>query len=446
MAVITPDAQAVSPHQLDVAKTLLQVGCFLVIFLAARAISELTVRLQLPTILGELVAGVLIGASGLHLIVPPDVQAQLSEGAARLVGDLADIGPDAVREVYASTFPNLEAISEIGLFSLLFLTGLESELDELVAVGGQATTVAVTGVVLPFALGTAGLYFLFHVSLIPAVFAGAAMTATSIGITASVFGELRWLKRREGQIVIGAAVLDDILGIVILAVVVAMVGGGAISAGPLLTLCGAAVAFVAVALVLSRTAAPVFDWVVDRLKAPGDVAVASFLVLTLCCFAAQAIGLEAALGAFAAGLILSASKHTAEIDKAVKPLVALFATVFFVLIGTGMDLAVLNPFNPANREGLIVAAFLLTVAIAGKVAAGWSYLSQEPTNRLVVGLGMMPRGEVGLIFLGLGSQANILTPALEAAILLMVIGTTFLAPILLRLVIGGGSASAEAAD
>lgn len=444
MPVIPPVASAVSPHQLEVAKTLLQVGCFLVIFLAARAISEVTVRLQLPTILGELVAGVLIGASGLHLIVPPDVQAQLSDGAARWVGSLAEIGPDAVREVYAATFPNLEAISEIGLFSLLFLTGLESELDELMAVGGQATTVAVTGVVLPFALGTAGLFYFFAVPLIPAVFAGAAMTATSIGITASVFGELRWLKRREGQIVIGAAVLDDILGIVILAVVVAIVGGGAFSPGPLLKLCLAAVAFVAVALVLSRTAAPLFDWVVDRLKAPGDVAVASFLVLTLCCFAAQAIGLEAALGAFAAGLILSASKHTADIDKAVKPLVALFATVFFVLIGTGMDLSVLNPFNPANREGLIVAAFLLTVAIAGKVAAGWSYISKEPTSRLVVGLGMMPRGEVGLIFLGLGSQAHILTPALEAAILLMVIGTTFLAPILLRLVIGSGSRPAPA--
>jgi Kef-type K+ transport system membrane component KefB len=295
--------------------------------------------------------------------------------------------------------------------------------------------VAVAGVVLPFALGTAGLYVLFHVPLIPAVFAGAAMTATSIGITASVFGELKWLKRKEGQIVIGAAVLDDIIGIVILAVVVAIVGGGAFSLGPVLKLCLAAVAFVAVALVLSRKAAPAFDWVVDRLKAPGDVAVASFLVLTVCCFAAQAIGLEAALGAFAAGLILSASKHTHDIDAAVKPLVALFATVFFVLIGTGLDLSVLNPLDPANREGLVVAAFLLAVAIAGKVAAGWSYLSKEPTNRLVVGLGMMPRGEVGLIFLGLGSQAGILTPALEAAILLMVIGTTFLAPILLRLVI-----------
>ena len=446
MLPVPPLLLEISSHQLEVAETLIQVGRFVVIFFAARAIAEVMVRLQLPTILGELVAGVLIGVSGLHLIVPPETQAQLSAGVTGLVGSLAQISPGAVQEVYNETFPSLQSVSQLGLFALLFLTGLESELDELVAVGVQASTVAVAGVVLPFALGTAGLYFLFHVPLIPAVFAGAAMTATSIGITASVFGELKWLKRKEGQIVIGAAVLDDIIGIVILAVVVAIVGGGAFSLGPVLKLCLAAVAFVAVALVLSRKAAPAFDWVVDRLKAPGDVAVASFLVLTVCCFAAQAIGLEAALGAFAAGLILSSSKHTHDIDAAVKPLVALFATVFFVLIGTGLDLSVLNPLDPANREGLIVAAFLLAVAIAGKVAAGWSYLSKEPTNRLVVGLGMMPRGEVGLIFLGLGSQAGILTPALEAAILLMVIGTTFLAPILLRLVIPREAGEGSTAD
>ena len=425
----------VGSHQVEVTETLIGVGRFLVIFVAARFMAELMVRLQLPTILGELVAGVIIGASGLHLVVPPEAQAQLSAGLLGLVSSLGGVTPDTVSSIYNETFSSLQVVAELGLFSLLFLTGLESELDELVAVGIQAGTVAFTGVVLPFALGTAGLYYFFHVPLIPAVFAGAAMTATSIGITASVFGELKWLKRKEGQIVIGAAVLDDILGIVILAVVVAIVGGGSFSIGPVIKLGLAAVAFVAVALVLSRKAAPAFDWVVDQLKAPGDVAVASFVVLTLCCFAAQAIGLEAALGAFAGGLILSASKHTHDIEAAVKPLVALFATVFFVLIGTGMDLSVLNPLDPANREGLIVAAFLLVVAIAGKVAAGWSYLSSEPTNRLVVGLGMMPRGEVGLIFLGLGSQAGILSPALEAAILLMVIGTTFLAPILLRVVI-----------
>jgi Kef-type K+ transport system membrane component KefB len=415
------------------------VGRFLVIFVAARLLAELLVRWQLPTILGELIAGVIIGASGLHLIVPPETQAALSQGLVQLVGSLADVPPDVVSHLYAESFPSLQAVATLGLFALLFLTGLESDLDELVAVGGQATTVAVAGVALPFALGTAGLMAFFHVDVIPAVFAGASMTATSIGITASVFGELKMLRSREGQIVIGAAVLDDILGIVILAVVVSIAGGGNLEIGPILKLVAAALVFVVAAIGLSRSAAPGFDWVIDRLKAPGDVAVASFVVLTLCCFAATAIGLEAALGAFAAGLILSKSNHSHAIEAAVKPVVALFATIFFVLIGTGMDLSVLNPLDPANRPGLVVAAFLLVVAIAGKVAAGWCFLSNQPTKRLVVGLGMMPRGEVGLIFLGLGTQAKLLSPALEAAILLMVIGTTFLAPVLLRLVLAGKS-------
>jgi len=432
---LAPLLLAVGTHQVEVVETLLQVGRFLIIFLAARTLAEVMVRLELPTILGELVAGVIIGVSGFHLILPPEVHAQLNHGLLAVVGSLADVTPEVVQDIYEETFPSLKAVSQLGLYALLFLTGLESELDELVAVGLQATTVAVTGVVLPFALGTAGLVFLFHVPLFPAIFAGAAMTATSIGITASVFGELKFLKTREGQTVIGAAVLDDILGFVILAVVVALAGGGSFALGPILKLVMAALVFVAAALFLSRTSAPAFDWVLDQLRAPGEVVVAGFVVLTLCCFAAQAIGLEAALGAFAAGLILSASRHTEAIQETVKPLVALFATVFFVLIGTGMDLSVLNPLDPDNRQGLVLAAFLLVVAIAGKVAAGWSYWSKEKTNRLVVGLGMMPRGEVGLIFLGLGSQAGILTPALEAAILLMVIGTTFLAPILLRLVL-----------
>jgi len=427
----------IGAHQLEVAETLINVGRFLIIFVAARLLAELLVRWQLPTILGELVAGVIIGASGLHLIVPPETQAAVSQGLLGLLGSLADVPPDAVGELYAESFPSLQTVATLGLFALLFLTGLESELDELVAVGAQATTVAVAGVALPFALGTAGLMALFHVEVIPAVFAGASMTATSIGITASVFGELKMLRSREGQIVIGAAVLDDILGIVILAVVVSLAGGGSLEIGPILKLVAAALVFVVAAIGLSRSAAPAFDWLLDRLKAPGEVIVASFVVLTLCCFAATAIGLEAALGAFAAGLILSNSRHSHAIETAVKPVVALFATIFFVLIGTGMDLSVLNPLDPANRAGLVVAAFLLVVAIAGKVAAGWSFLSDQPTNRLVVGLGMMPRGEVGLIFLGLGTQAKLLSPALEAAILLMVIGSTFLAPVLLRLVLAG---------
>ena len=318
----------VGSHSREVAEILIQVGRFLVIFLAARTLAEGMVRLRLPTILGELLAGVLIGVSGLHLLLPPATGASLNRGLLELVGALSGTSAAIVQDLYNESFPGLQQVSLLGLYALLFLTGLESELDELVAVGVQATTVAVTGVVLPFALGTLGLIFLFHVPPVLAVFAGAALTATSIGITASVFSELGWLRTREGQIVIGAAVLDDILGIVILAVVVSLASGDAVALAPILKLVVAAVLFVVAALWLSRTAAGPFDWLLDRLKAPGEVVVAGFVVLSLCCFAAQAIGLEAALGAFAAGLILSRSRHTEAIQETVKPLVALFATVF----------------------------------------------------------------------------------------------------------------------
>ena len=436
---------ATGGHQIEAAETLIEVGRFIVILFAARALAELMVRFRLPAILGELVAGVLIGISGLHLILAPELGGQLNTFAETTIAALAHVGPEQVQEIYDHSFTNLQAVAKIGLLALLFLTGLESELDELMAVGGQAITVALTGVVLPFALGTAGLQFLFGVPLLPAIFAGAAMTATSIGITASVLGELKFLRTREGQTVIGAAVLDDILGIVILAVVVALAGGDGFSIGPILKLIAAAAVFTVVALFLSRTAAPSFDWLLDRLKAPGEVVVAAFLVLSLSCFAAQAFGLEAALGAFAGGLILSGSRHRHAIEAAVKPLVALFATFFFVLIGSGLDLSVLNPFDAANHEGLVMAGFLLAAAVVSKVAAGWSYISPGPTNRLAVGLGMMPRGEVGLIFLGLGTQTGVLGPSLEAAILLMVMGTTFLAPVLLRLVLADAGGADEPA-
>ena len=426
-----------SPHTLDMAETLIGVARFVLILVAARMLAELLVRLQLPTILGELVAGIIIGASGLHLIVPPETQVQLSDALVNLVSSLMSVPPDAVPEIYNESFPSLESVAELGLYALLFMAGLESELEELIAVGAQAFSVAVVGVVLPFALGTWGLMTLFHVDAVPAIFAGASMTATSIGITASVFGELGYLKTREGQIVIGAAVLDDILGIVILAVVVALGSGGAIEIGPIVKLVAAAAIFVVAAIGLSRTAAPAFDWLIDQLKAPGEVLVASFVILALSCFAATALGLEAALGAFAAGLILSSSKHNKAIQASVLPIVTLFATIFFVLVGAGMDLSVINPSDPTSRSALVMAGFLVVVAIFGKVVAGWGFISKQPTNRLVVGLGMMPRGEEGLIFLGLGTQAKLLNPSLEAAILLMVIGTTFLAPLLLRLVIHG---------
>ena len=425
----------VSAHDMESAETLLGAAEFVVIFLAARLLAEVLVRLSLPTLIGELVAGVIIGASGLHLVLPPEVQSNISTNLLHLVSGLSSVPKEAVDEIYAETAVKLASFAQVGLYALLFLTGLESDLNQLLKVGVRALGVATVGVILPFAAGTLGLIYFFDVDVIPAVFAGAALTATSIGITAKVFGELKYLKTSEGQTVIGAAVLDDILGIVILAVVAKLATGGSLAAGPIVKLLVAAVAFVAVSLFLSRTAAPWFDRLVDALAAPGEKIVCGVIVLSLGCFVATAIGLEAVLGAFAAGLVLSSSKHVHELTALTEPIVALFATLFFVMIGTGFDFSVINPLNPDNHGGLVMAGFLLVVAILGKVATGWAYWSKEKTNRLAVGLGMMPRGEVGLVFLALGGSTHVLSSNLEAAILLMVIGTTFLAPLLLRLVL-----------
>jgi len=427
----------ISSHDLEVAETLIGVLCFMLIFAAARTLAEVLVRFELPPILGELLAGVLIGASGLHLLVLPETQVQLSGAFSEVVSGLSHVPAEEIPALYNESFGALQSMANLGLYSLLFSVGLETELEELMAVGAQAFSVAVVGVVLPFALGTLGLMAIFHVDAIPAIFAGASMTATSIAITASVFSELGYLRTREGQIVLGAAVLDDILGIVILAIVVALGAGGSLEIGPIVQLVVAAVLFVVVALLLSQKATPAFDWMIDQLKAPEAKLIGSYLLLAISCFVASAIGLEAALGAFAAGLIASTSKHRHEILASVTPIVGLFATVFFVLVGAGIDLSVINPSDPSSRSALVIAAFMFLVAIIGKVAAGWAVFSKEKTNNLVVGLGMMPRGEVGLIFLGLGTTSGLLGSDLEAAVLLMVVGTTFLAPVLLRLVLKG---------
>lgn len=423
------------PHQLELANTLLSIGAFLVIFLAARVLAEGMVRLQLPTILGELLGGVLIGVSGMHLIGPPEVLSSSGNGLLDLVGWITHLQGADLQGVYEGVYATLEQVSTLGLYALLFQAGLESELDELLAVAVQATSVAMAGVLLPFAAATSGLMLLFGVDLVPAIFAGASLTATSIGITANVFGELGVLRSREGQIVVGAAILDDILGILILAVVVSLAGGQALAVGSLLKVVLAAVVFVVSAVLLSRRAAPWFDALVERLKAPGEIVVASYAVLAIACVLSSAIGLEAALGAYAAGLVLSSSSRIEAIQSAVRPVESLFATVFFVLIGAGLELGVLNPLEAANRPGLVVAGFLLLVAILGKFLAGWSFVSDQPVRRVLVGIGMMPRGEVGLIFLGFGRQDHILSAPLESGILLAVIGTTFLAPVLLRQVL-----------
>jgi Kef-type K+ transport system membrane component KefB len=349
-----------------------------------------------------------------------------------LMQQTAGMSPEAVPQVFAAQSEVISVLAELGVILLLFEIGLESDLNELIRVGPQAAVVAVVGVVAPFAAGTIGLVVLFHLPTVPAIFAGAALTATSIGITAKVLAEIQQLSTKEGQIIIGAAVLDDVLGIIVLAVVASLAKTGEVQIGNIITLIISATVFLVGAILVGRLLSPYFVMLVNQLKTRGQLLLAALIVAFGLSYIAAAIQLEAILGAFAAGLVLAETEKQRELEEQVVPVADVLVPVFFVAVGAKTDLSVLNPSVPSNREGLVIAAFLVVVAIVGKVITGFTVFGSEPTNRLAIGVGMIPRGEVGLVFAGVGTASGVLSDSLDAAIIMMVILTTFVAPPLLR--------------
>jgi Kef-type K+ transport system membrane component KefB len=274
----------------------------------------------------------------------------------------------------------------------------------------------------------------FHVPVIPAVFAGAALTATSIGITSRVLSEIGCLSTQEGQIILGAAVIDDVLGILILAVVASLAKTGEIDVTNIIYLIISATVFIVGAIVLGKFFNGTFVALASQFKTRGRVVVPALTLALILAYIGGAIHLEAILGAFAAGLVLDETEPGRELEELIKPIADVIVPVFFVAVGAKTNLGVLNPAVPENREGLIIATFLIVVAIVGKIAAGWGVFGLDNPNRLGIGVGMIPRGEVGLVFAAVGSASGALSPALDVAIILMVIITTFLAPPLLRIV------------
>ncbi|MGK7886104.1 MAG: cation:proton antiporter [Crocosphaera sp.] len=402
------------------------------IYVFSRFFEEIAARLGLPSVLGNLVAGVVIGVSGLHLVVLDG--GEINPSLSHLIEILSNSTPEQVKAVFEEPVPLIiDEYAEFGVGVLLFLIGLESDLKELLKVGFQSASVAIVGVTLPFVLGFLGLTYLFHVPTLPALFAGAALTATSIGITAKVMQDLGVLKSKEGQIILGAAILDDILGIVILAVVISIVETGEVDVFQALRLILIAATFMIAAVIMNRFFGPWFVTQLEKLKSPNR-GMGYFILFIFLSFLAGVVGLEPILGAFAAGLILGGTTARERLVQAIEVLSVVFSTVFFVSIGAKTDLSVLNPSVPANQEGLVIAGFLIIVAIVGKVSAGFFAFSDEKINRLGIGTGMIPRGEVGLVFAGLGSATGALPPSIDVAIVLMVIATTFLSPPLLRLV------------
>ncbi len=408
------------------------------IYLASKLGGELSKLVDLPPVLGELVAGVIVGVSALHLLVFPEAGATASDSVViTILQQIAGLSPDNIEAVFTSQSEVISVLAELGVIILLFEIGLESDLRELQKVGVRAAIVAVVGVVAPFFAGTFGLILIFGMPTIPAVFAGAALTATSIGITSKVLSELGQLKSTEGQIIVGAAVIDDVLGIIVLAVVASLAKTGDVDILNLVYLIVSATAFLLGSIFLGKFFNKSFVAVAEKLQTRGKLVIPALIFAFSMAFLANAIHLEAILGAFAAGLVLDETDKRKELDQQVIPIADILVPIFFVSVGARVDLSVLNPTSADNRQGLIIAAFLIVVAVIGKVITGWSIFGKEKINRLAIGIGMIPRGEVGLVFAGIGAASGVLDKPLQAAIIIMVILTTFVAPPLLRFAFKG---------
>ncbi|MET0285550.1 MAG: cation:proton antiporter [Polyangiales bacterium] len=385
------------------------------ILLAAKLGGDVAVRLGQAAVLGELLAGVLLG--NLDLVG---------------VGGVEWMAHDGVVDIFA----------RLGVILLLFEVGLESTVAQMKSTGVTALVVAVLGVVTPFALGWGvGLLLVPDAGTYAHVFLGATLTATSVGITARVLKDLNQGTSPEARVILGAAVIDDVLGLVILAVVTGVIGaastGQALSSWDVVRTLLLAFGFLVGSLLLGLWLAPRVFRVAFRLRSQG---VLLALALSFCfalSYAANLIGLAPIVGAFAAGLILERAQYTDfvtrdehELEHLIHPITAFLVPVFFVIMGMRTDL---RAFAQPGVLGL--AAAITAVAIVGKLACAAGTRGQA--DRLTVGLGMIPRGEVGLIFanIGLGLKVGdqaVVTPNLFSALVVMVIMTTMVTPPLLK--------------
>jgi len=378
------------------------------VLLTAKLLGTLAQRLGQPAVLGELLAGVVLGASVFGLLNPND--------------------------------PAIEALSELGVIVLLFEIGLNTDLRSMTRVIGTATTVAIVGVVLPLALGYAALVGMLGLSQIPALVCAAALTATSVGISARVLSDIGQLKSREGQVVLGAAVLDDIAGLVVLSVVTGVLTGGSWSVSGILLTTVISVGFVAAAVTVGPLLArPVFGWI-QVIRAPGTLAVVALAFALILSAIAAGVGSAMILGAFAAGMILNTTIQRTEIERATTTTGHFLVPIFFASVGAAVKLSAF-----AESSTLAVAALLITMGVIGKFVAAyapWWFRGNKP----LIGVAMIPRGEVGLIFAQMGLATGSITQSQFSALTLMVLVTTFLAPPVLARVGAKGAGRGKVRD
>jgi Kef-type K+ transport system membrane component KefB len=368
------------------------------IFVAAKVCGEIAERFRQPAVLGEIIGGIAVGISGLRLVDPKN--------------------------------ETIHLLAELGVILLLFLIGLETDLRTLLAVGGRAMAVAAVGVALPFVGGYACGAWLGLPDLV-SVFLGAAMTATSVGITARVLSDLGHLRDPESQIILGAAVVDDIIGIILLTLLGTLARGGELSAGGVTRVVLVAFGFVALAIAVGSKLAPFLIRAIERINVARGLFFASIVFAFVLAYLADVVGSAVIIGSFAAGLVLARTDKAREIEREVHDVAQFFVPVFFVVVGAAIDLTTISPFDPATRRFLLIGLALTALGVLGKVAAGYVAWGKG-IRRLVIGVGMVPRGEVGLIFAQIGLAGGLLTGGLYSAVALMVMLTTLIAPPLLR--------------
>jgi Kef-type K+ transport system membrane component KefB len=368
------------------------------VIVATKVLGEAAQKIGQPSVLGELVAGVLLGGSLLGILDPAD--------------------------------PVISALAELGVLVLLFEIGLHTDLRSLIRVGSSATMVGLVGVAVPFALGY-GVAHVLGLGAIPAVVCGASLTATSIGISARVLSDLGQLDTPEGQVVLGAAVLDDVVGLIILSVVSGLASGAAVSVAGIGVDTAVAVGFIVASLVIgSRLAPPIFR-IVARLETSGTLGLLALAFAFCLAWLAAAADSAPIVGAFAAGLVLHGTPHRHEIERKVTTLGHFFVPIFFAAVGAAVDLRTL-----ADARVAMIGSALIAVALVGKFVAGYAPWWFRGSKALI-GVAMIPRGEVGLIFAQMGLSTGALDVSLFSAIALMVMVTTFFAPpVLGRLVAG----------
>lgn len=382
---------------MDVTERLIEL---VIILVGAKIGAEVMYRLKQPAVIGELLVGMVLGVGLLGWI-------DVDEGGV------------------------IEVLAEIGVILLLFEVGLETDLREFARLGRSALTVASIGVVTPFILGfgAAQLMSIGGATTETALFVGAAMTATSVGITARVFADLGRLHTDEAKTIIGAAVIDDIMGLIILAVVVGLLSGdGSFDAMLLLSTTAKALGFLVVVLAVGVPLIKHFFRFIAWLRVEGAYVVGVVGIAIAAGIAGETLaGLAPIVGAFAAGLVVAQAGEHRRLDRELRPVVHLFVPIFFLSIGAQVDVAVL-----IDPEVLLAGGVISVLAVAGKIAAGFG--TGGSTDKWIVGVGMIPRGEVGLIFVALGAtQLQSVVGSEETAIVvMMVMVTTLLAPLLLN--------------